>query len=135
MGRDTVVERKAFPVGEVIFKQGSRGRMAYIVQEGLVEIVHQTAEEEDAGTETILGTIGKGGMFGEMSMIDDRPRMATARTKEASTLIIITEQMFLHKLEKADPFIRGLMNIMAQTIRSMSDHQIKDQHQKRNPDE
>lgn len=135
MGRDTVVERKAFPAGEVIFKQGSRGRMAYIVQEGLVEIVHQTAEEEDAGTETILGTIGKGGMFGEMSMIDDRPRMATARTKEASTLIIITEQMFLHKLEKADPFIRGLMNIMAQTIRSMSDHQIKDQHQKRNPDE
>ena len=135
MNRDIVVERKAYPAGEVIFKQGSRGRMAYIVQEGLVEIVHHAEDGDDTETETVLGTIGKGGMFGEMSMIDDRPRMATARTKEATTVIVITEQMFLHKLEKADPFIRGLMNIMSQTIRSMSDHQIKEEQQKRTRDE
>ncbi|MEG3617301.1 cyclic nucleotide-binding domain-containing protein [Magnetovibrio sp. PR-2] len=131
MSRDTIVERKAYPAGEVIFKQGSRGRMAYIVQEGLVEIFHHLDAEGNEGEKTVLGTIGKGGMFGEMSMIDDRPRMATARTKEATTVIIVTEQMFLHKLKKADPFIRGLMNIMSQTIRSMSDHQIKEEQQKR----
>lgn len=116
MSRDTVIERKVYPVGEVIFKQGSNGRTAYIVQKGRVEIVR----ENDDGSEAILATIGNGAMFGEMAVIDDSPRMATARAVEPTTVIVVTEQMFLQKLEKADPFIRGLMHIMANTIRTMS---------------
>ncbi len=116
MGRDTIIERKTFPAGELIFKEGSRGRTAYIIQEGRVEIVKSLEDN----TENVLGEIGKGGIFGEMALIDDRPRMASARAAEPTTVIVITEQMFLHKLDNADPFIRGLMNIMAETIRSMS---------------
>ena len=116
MGRDTLIERKVFPVGDVIFKQGSTGRTAYIVQNGRVEIVR----ELDDGTEKVLATIGTGAMFGEMAVIDDSPRSATARALEPTTVIVVTEQMFLHKLQKADPFIRGLMHIMADTIRTMS---------------
>ena len=116
MGRDTLIERKVYPQGDVIFKQGSTGRTAYILQKGRVEIIR---ELED-GSEKVLATIGAGAMFGEMAVIDDSPRMATARTLEPTTVIVVTEQMFLHKLEKADPFIRGLMHIMADTIRAMS---------------
>jgi len=116
MVRDTLIERKVYPEGEVIFKQGSTGRTAYIVQKGHVEIVR----ESDDGSEKILATIGAGAMFGEMAVIDDSPRMATARATESTTVIVVTEQMFLHKLDKADPFIRGLMHIMADTIRAMS---------------
>ena len=115
MGRDTVVERKVYPEGDVIFKQGTKGRTAYIVQKGSVDIIR---EQED-GSEKVLGSVGVGGMFGEMAVIDDSPRMATARAKEPTTVIVITEQMFLQKLNQADPFIRGLMHIMADTIRSM----------------
>jgi len=116
MTRDTLIERKVYPEGDVIFKQGSAGRTAYIVQKGHVEIVR----ESDDGSEKILATIGTGAMFGEMAVIDDSPRMATARATEPTTVIVVTEQMFLHKLDKADPFIRGLMHIMADTIRAMS---------------
>ena len=116
MGRETLIERKVYPQGDVIFKQGSSGHTAYIVQKGHVEIVR----ENDDGTEQILATIGTGAMFGEMAVIDDSPRMATARAIEPTTVIVVTEQMFLHKLSKADPFIRGLMHIMADTIRAMS---------------
>jgi len=35
-------------------------------------------------------------------------------------VIVVTEQMFQHKLDKADPFIRGLMHILTDTIRDMS---------------
>jgi len=116
MGRDTLVERKVYPEGDIIFSQGSTGRTAYIVQQGEVEIF-RTMED---GSEKLLGTVGVGGMFGEMAVIDDSPRMATAKAKEMTTVIVVTEQMFLHKLQKADPFIRGLMHIMADTIRAMS---------------
>jgi len=116
MARDTLIERKVIPEGGVIFKQGSTGRTAYIVQTGHVEIVR----ENDDGSEKILATIGTGAMFGEMAVIDDSPRMATARATESATVIVVTEQMFLQKLQKADPFIRGLMHIMADTIRAMS---------------
>ncbi|MFC1672848.1 cyclic nucleotide-binding domain-containing protein [Pseudomonadota bacterium] len=117
MGRDTIIERKVYAQGDTIFKQGSTGRTAFIVQKGSVDIVHIDPD----GDEKHLANIGAGAIFGEMSLIDDNPRMATARAAEATTVIVVTEQMFLHKLEHADPFIRGLMHIMAETIRTMSD--------------
>ena len=72
------------------------------------------------GEEKILGTVGKGGIFGEMALIDNKPRMATARARESTTVIIVTRQMFEDKLKKADPFIRGLLQILADTIRRVS---------------
>lgn len=118
MAHDVMIERKVFAEDDYIFKQGSSGRTAYIVQKGAVDIVHTTPD----GEEKPLANIGKGAIFGEMALIDDKPRMASARASEPTTVIVVTEQMFLHKLEKADPFIRGLMNIMADTIRTMSDN-------------
>ena len=116
MANDVMIERKVFAEGDTIFKQGSTGRTAYIVQKGAVDIVCTM----DNGEEKALANIGVGAIFGEMALIDDTPRMATARASEPTTVIVVTEQMFLHKLDKADPFIRGLMHIMADTIRSMS---------------
>jgi len=118
MTSDTLIDRKVFAEGDCVFKQGSTGRIAYIIQKGAVDIVHVTPD----GTEKLLANVGVGAIFGEMSLIDDRPRMATARVTEPTTVIVITEQMFLQKLEKSDPFIRGLINIMAETIRKMSDN-------------
>lgn len=117
MSGDVVIERKTYAEGDVVFKQGTTGRTAYIVQKGSVDILHQTPD----GEERKLANVGQGAIFGEMALIDDNPRMATARCTEPTTVIVVTEQMFLHKLEQADPFIRGLMHIMAETIRRMSD--------------
>lgn len=118
MSKDVMIDRKTFAAGDVIFKQGSTGRTAYIVQKGAVDIVHTMPD----GTEKHLANLGAGAIFGEMALIDDKPRMATVRASEPTTVIVVTEQMFQHKLDRADPFIRGLMNIMADTIRSMSNN-------------
>lgn len=117
MANDIMIERKTFAEGDVIFKQGSNGRTAFIVQKGSVQIFRTTPE----GAEKPLAVLGLGAIFGEMALIDDKPRMATARAAEPLTVIVVNEQMLQQKLEKADPFIRGLMNIMAETIRNMSD--------------
>ena len=70
------------------------------------------------GSEVTLGTIGVGGIFGEMALIDDKPRMATAKVQTGATIVTISKAMYQEKLQKTDPFIRALLRIMVETVRS-----------------
>jgi len=110
-----VLQRQSYKPGDKIFKEGDEGNLAYVVQDGEVEIVKIID-----GHETVLGSVGKGGIFGEMALIDSKPRMAAARASRGTTIICVTRQMFEEKLRKSDPFIRGLLNILAENIRSIS---------------
>ena len=112
---DTVLQRQTYQVGDRIFKQGDEGNIAYVVQSGEVEIFKVVDD-----VETVLGTVGKGGIFGEMALIDSQPRMAGARAKKGSTIVIISRAMFEQKLNKADPFIKGLLNILVENIRTLT---------------
>ena len=112
---DAILERRVCQAGDLIFRKGDRGEAAYLVQRGSVEIVVIGESEEK-----ILGTVGEGGIFGEMALIDDEPRMATARAAETAVVVTITRRMFEERLTKADPFIRRLLQIFADTIRKMS---------------
>jgi CRP/FNR family transcriptional regulator, cyclic AMP receptor protein len=107
-----VLDRKTFHEGQSVFEQGETGTSAYIIQDGEVQIV-KNADNED----TILGSIGKGGIFGEMALVDDQPRMARAEATMSTTVIVISREIFNQKLQKTDPFIRGLLNIFVDTIR------------------
>ena len=97
---DAILERRVCQAGDLIFRKGDRGEAAYLVQRGSVEIVVIGESEEK-----ILGTVGEGGIFGEMALIDDEPRMATARAAETAVVVTITRRMFEERLTKADPFI------------------------------
>ena len=110
-----VLQRQTFKPGDKVFKEGDIGNMAYVVQEGEIEIV-----KEIDGVEKVLGTVGQGGIFGEMALIDSKPRMAAARATKGATIICVTQQMFDEKLKKSDPFIRGLLNILSDSVRSLS---------------
>ena len=118
-----ILQRQAFKPGDTIFKDGEEGRMAYIIQTGEVEIIKPMN-----GKDHVLGTIGEGGMFGEMALIDAQPRMATARTTLATTVICVNQQMFEDKMNEADPFIRGLLNMFAGFIRELTDNFIRELH-------
>jgi CRP/FNR family cyclic AMP-dependent transcriptional regulator len=107
-----VLDRKTFHAGQSVFEQGETGSSAYIIQEGEIQIV-RNSENED----TILAAIGKGRTFGEMALVDDQPRMARAEATMTTTVIVISRQIFTQKLQKTDPFISGLLNIFVDTIR------------------
>jgi CRP-like cAMP-binding protein len=115
-----VLDRLTLQSGDFVFKEGEEGNHAYVVQEGTIDIVRKNSEGEDI----VLGTVEKGGIFGEMALIDDRPRMATARAASGATLIVIDRTMFHGKLAKCDPFIRGLLGIFVKSIRSMVERQL-----------
>lgn len=116
-----VLDRRVYAAGEVIFKEGEIGRRcAYLVQSGKVEISKKAAD----GEAFILGYINDGGIFGEMALVDNKPRMAMARAADTTTVIIVTEATFEDKLRKADPFIRGLLNMFVRNIRETTDKMI-----------
>ena len=59
---------------ELDFREGDLGTEMYIINEGKVEILNQVGDEEQ-----VLAVLEKGDFFGEMSVLEDLPRAATAR--------------------------------------------------------
>ena len=112
---ESILQRQTLQAGDRIFKEGDEGNMAYVVQSGEVEIFKIID-----GVETVLGKVGQGGIFGEMALTDSKPRMAGARASKGSTIIVVTRAMFGQKLDKADSFITGLLNILVDPIRSIT---------------
>lgn len=111
MQQGKVLERKVFYAGTNIFKEGDSGDRAYLIQDGVIEIVKNGVT---------LATLGKGELFGEMALVDDQPRMASARAQTDVSVVIISRDTFREKLAKADPFIRGLLSIFVRNIRNLT---------------
>lgn len=74
-----------FKAGEVVFRQGYPGDYAYIITDGEVEVY----TEEHDGSENHLAYLGAGEMFGELALLDDRPRSASVRAKTDIVLQIM----------------------------------------------
>ena len=123
MSGHDILDRRVFPPGEILFKEGETGRRcAYLVESGKVEISKSMAGGADP---KVLGYISAGGIFGEMALVDNKPRSAQAKTVEPTTVIIITENVLEQKLRKTDPFVRGLLNIFVRTIRDLNDKMVR----------
>jgi signal transduction histidine kinase len=67
----------SFPAGRVIFEEGDAGDGLYAIDEGVVEIFTAVAGQPAR----VLATLEQGALFGEMAVIDDLPRSASARAK------------------------------------------------------
>jgi CRP-like cAMP-binding protein len=110
-----VLDRKPFQAGFTIFAEGQPGRHAYLVQSGSVEIVKTSSSGP-----VVLGRIGVGGLFGEMALIDDAPRMASAIAAEDTVCVVIPKATMEKKMEQADPFVVGLIRILLGNLRSLA---------------
>ena len=63
-------------------------------------------------------------MFGEMALIDDEPRMASAKAINGPVeLLEVSKANFKKKMNELDPFTRGLISILADTVRHMAKQQ------------
>ena len=80
---------KHYRAGEAIFREGDPGNALFIVLEGKVAIAHGAD-----GVEKPLAALSSGAYFGELALIDDQPRFATARADDDSTLLILYKSHF-----------------------------------------
>ena len=108
-----LMPRLKFEANAAIFREGEPGDRAYVVEAGEVAIVRNAD-----GKPEVLGKIGKGGMFGEMALVDGEPRMASAIAVQETTCFVITRDVMLRKLEGADPFIKALTRVLVRSVRA-----------------
>ncbi|MBT6093763.1 MAG: cyclic nucleotide-binding domain-containing protein [Rhodospirillaceae bacterium] len=108
-------DHDAYAVGDTLFEEGEPGDQAYLVKSGEVEIVRKIGNEE-----LVLARLGRGEIFGEMSLIDNQPRMATARISEEAELAVITRENIESRLDRvaqSDMVIRRLIDVFVTRIR------------------
>ena len=85
---------KEYQPGETIFTEGDPGKALFIVLRGSVLICRTLHEREET-----LATLTAGAYFGELALIDDQPRFASARATEASLLLILYRSDFEDLME------------------------------------
>jgi len=113
---------KTIHEGGFVFREHETGHEAFIIKSGTVEIFKSFAEEGHQPREVILGTLGPGAMFGEMALIDDELRMASARVAGGpAEVFVISREQFNAKLDGVNLFISKLLQILAENVRSSSE--------------
>ena len=113
---------KTIHEGGFVFREHESAQEAFILKSGTVEIFKSFAEEGHEPREVTLGTLQAGAMFGEMALIDDEPRMASARAVGGLVeLYVITRGQFNSKLNGVNLFISKLLQILAENVRSSSE--------------
>lgn len=112
-------EREVFDSGQQIFKSGDAGDCAYLIEDGVVEILVPKQGEEHR-----IRLIGKGELFGEISLIDYQPRTATVKAVERTVLVPIPRKMMERLLEKCDPVLRHLLLVILERFRNRNDESV-----------
>lgn len=98
---------KTAEAGEVLFTAGEKGQEMYVIRSGSVRVfVHSR------GIDKTLAVLGPGEFVGEMSILTDQPRSATAMVQEDAELLVVgvrvLEEMIVHNTEIALRLIRKL---------------------------
>lgn len=100
---------KKIPAGTVLFQEGDRGEEMYIIQSGKVKI-----SKRIRGVEKTLAMLEKGEFFGEMAILNDKPRSASAETAEECEMLVIGRKTF-------DALLRSNVEIAIRFIKRISD--------------
>jgi CRP/FNR family transcriptional regulator, cyclic AMP receptor protein len=115
---------RRFRRGETVFHAGDPGDALFIVAAGQVKIVLPS----DEGSEpAILTTIGPGGFFGELAMLDGAPRSATAVALDAVATQVLRRDAFDAVIDAEPALRRALLAALAGEIRRITT-QVEDLH-------
>lgn len=106
--------RKKFPPGQIIFNEGDPGDMAYVVESGKVAIFKTVN-----GQKVTLGQIGPNGVFGEMALIDNEPRMASAMAAEETACLVIPMAALKSQIGKTPDLVILVLETLLYDIRKM----------------
>jgi CRP/FNR family cyclic AMP-dependent transcriptional regulator len=102
----------SFSAGSVIFAEGQWRDSMYVIQSGEVELKVRDKTVEVVGTD---------GFFGEMALVDQSPRSATAIARTDCTVIPINEKHFLFMVEETPFFALTVLRTLTKRLRRMDE--------------
>ncbi|ADO71244.1 Crp/Fnr family transcriptional regulator [Stigmatella aurantiaca] len=108
---ETLFQRfgQEFPKGTVLFQEGEPGKDMFVLQSGKITISKKVREVEKH-----LAVLGPGEFFGEMAIISNKPRNATATVTEDAKLLVIDSKTF-------EAMIRGNAEIAVRMIKKLAE--------------
>ena len=118
-------QERSFAPGQTIVREGTAGREVYIIVEGQVEVVKGQGAEE-----MVLSRRGPGQIFGEMGLVDGRPRSATIRALEPTTLLELSEAGMNSLLAEQPQLMYRTMQVLSARLRESDQQMIADLQRK-----
>jgi CRP-like cAMP-binding protein len=112
-----MAREKSYPKGSVILFEDDPGDSLFLVRAGRVKVV-LIAED---GREVILGILGVGEHFGELSLIDDQPRSAHVVAMEESSLLVLRREDFRRRVEQNPAVAWALLTELSRRLRRADD--------------
>lgn len=99
--------------GDVVFAEGSPGDRLYIILKGKVAVAHYA----DGGTRIPLGEFGPGNFFGELALIDGKPRSAEVRAIEDCEFVLLGRNDFLSTVAGSPRILAGVLSGLSTKLR------------------
>ena len=96
--------------GDVILKEGEESTDAYIILKGQVDVIKNNE---------IIETLQENSLFGEIGLVDQRPRTATCVAKTTCTLGTVTREHFTTLLKNRPKAVIPILKLVAERMRSL----------------
>ena len=106
------LERITYQTGDPIFHEGETGNNAYLIEKGSVEI-----SIRHGNSFLRICVLGVGELIGEMALIDQDTRTATATALEETCLVSISRDMIEEMFSRTDPIIKQLLSMVVNRFR------------------
>ncbi len=119
--RQIVTERQ-FATGKEIFREGDPGDGVYVVKDGLVEI----SGLMNADARRVFSQIAPGGMFGEMAVIEHRPRSATATATKPTVVYFLPRGEMLSLLDRSPGLSLSLLQLISHRLREFNQQYLRE---------
>lgn len=103
------MKEEKHPAGTVVLRQGDVGDKFYLIKKGRVEVIVQ-----EGSASRLEATLGEGQIFGEVALVEDKPRNATVIAKDPLEVYTLTKEQFLGTLATCEPMREELIKVFCQ---------------------
>lgn len=108
--------------GEVIIEENSHGQSAFVIKSGKVEV----SKKNKKGEKVILAVLGERQIFGEMGLIEDKPRSATVTALEEVKVEEISRDLFNELMKKEPTVILPILKLLFERLRCVDEMLIEE---------
>lgn len=113
-----IAHRRTLPQGSILFQEKELGHTFYVVLSGSIKLF----TKGNNGEEKVLSLVNAGESFGELSLLDGRPRSASAQTLEPTTVLELSSDQFMELLQNHFDITRGILTELSRRLRKTNEH-------------
>ena len=117
-----VAQERSFSAGQDVFKEGESGDGVYTVKEGLVQITALVGP----GVRRVFSQVGPGDIFGEMAVLENKPRSATVTALKNTVAYFIPRDDMLNLLGRSPALSLGLVREISNRLREFNGQYIRE---------